>query len=343
MQSLIDLQKKLVPDLLEVLQKRYDILHSIRLAQPIGRRPLAQSLGLTERTLRAEADFLKEQDLLDYRTSGMILTESGVAVLEELQELIGAMKGINTMQEKIKRRFGLDEVIIVHGDSDESPWTKKELGKYCANSIKSRLQVKDIIAVTGGTTTLEAAAAMTADFAAGKDITFVPARGGLGEDISHQANAIAAKMAEKTGATHKVLYAPDQISPEIQASMLQEPSIKEVLKLIKSPSIVVHGIGEAFKMARRRDTPDAVIEQMKSEQAAGEAFGYYFDMDGRVVHRVPTIGLQLKDLAQSREVIAVAGGKSKGQAIRSYLKGAVKTTVLITDEAAAGQLIDEND
>ncbi|HEY9577427.1 MAG TPA: sugar-binding domain-containing protein, partial [Pseudobacillus sp.] len=222
MQTIIDIQKKIVPDLLDILQKRYEILQSIRLSQPVGRRVLAQSLGFTERTLRTEVDFLKTQRLIDYRTTGMILTEEGVSVLEELQELMSSIKGIHTMEEKLKKRFGLDEVVIIHGDSEQSSWVKKELGKACANSIKKRLLAKNIIAVTGGTTTLEVAEAMTADFAGGKEIVFVPARGGLGEDLLNQANSIVGKMAANTGSRHKLLYAPDQISRETHESILKE-------------------------------------------------------------------------------------------------------------------------
>lgn len=342
MQSMIDIQKKIVPDLLHVLQKRYEILQSIRLSQPIGRRVLAQSLGLTERTLRAEVDFLKNQRLIDYLTTGMVLTAEGSSVLEELQELMSSIKGIRTMEEKLKRQFGLDEVMIVHGDSDQSPWVKKELGKFCANGIKQRLLEKNIIAVTGGTTTLEAAEAMTADFSGGKEIIFVPARGGLGENLLNQANSIVAKMAANTGSKHKLLYAPDQISRETHESILKEPAISEVLQLIKAPTIVLHGIGEAITMAKRRSTPEEEFQKIKEGKATAEAFGYYFNEDGHIVHRVSTIGLQLEDLASARDVVAVAGGASKGQAIRSYLRGTPKVTVLVTDEAAAEQLVIES-
>ncbi|OCA89107.1 sugar-binding transcriptional regulator [Pseudobacillus wudalianchiensis] len=342
MQTLIDIQKKIVPDLLDVLQKRYEILQSIRLSQPIGRRILAQSLGFTERTLRSEVEFLKKQRLIDYKTTGMILTEEGVSVLEELHELMGMIKGIHTMEERLKEQFGLDEVTIVHGDSDQSSWVKKELGKACANSIKQRLLAKNIIAVTGGTTTLEAAEAMTKDFADGKEVVFVPARGGLGEDLLNQANSIVAKMAANTGGKHRLLYAPDQISRETHESILKEPTINEVLQLIKSSTLVLHGVGEAIAMAQRRNTPEEEFQKIKDGKATAEAFGYYFNEAGQIVHRVSTIGLQLDDLVSAHDVIAVAGGASKGKAIRSYLRGAPKMTVLITDEAAAEQLLSES-
>jgi len=64
MVSFIEIQKRLLPDLLTVMQKRYYILQYIKNMQPVGRRSLAVSLGLTERVLRSEVEFLKDQQLV---------------------------------------------------------------------------------------------------------------------------------------------------------------------------------------------------------------------------------------------------------------------------------------
>ncbi|WP_203364546.1 sugar-binding domain-containing protein [Bacillus sp. REN10] len=339
MRTFIDIQKRLLPDLLQVLQKRYDILQSIRLAQPVGRRLLAQSLGFTERVLRSEVEFLKQQSLIDFQSKGMVLTVEGESVLEDLQGLMSEIKGIHSMEQQLKMRYGLDEVTIVQGDSDQSPWVKKELGIACVSCIKKRLTAKNIIGVTGGTTMLEAARAMNEQFSEGKEIIFVPARGGIGADVQMQANSIVAQMALNTGSTHKVLYAPDQMSLKAQESLMKEPAIKEVLSIIKSANIVIHGIGEASIMAKRRNTPEEDMQKISEGKAVAEAFGYYFDGAGRVVHKISTIGLQLDDLKHVHNVVAVAGGASKGKAIHSYLQGVPKATVLITDEAAAKYLL----
>lgn len=66
MRQWIDVQRKLLPDLLAIMQKRYEILQHIRLMQPIGRRTLSLNLGISERVLRSEVQFLKEQHLLAF-------------------------------------------------------------------------------------------------------------------------------------------------------------------------------------------------------------------------------------------------------------------------------------
>ena len=59
MKTVIEIQKKLLPDLLSIIQKRFHILRYIGAMEPVGRRSLATTLGLTERVLRSEVDFLK--------------------------------------------------------------------------------------------------------------------------------------------------------------------------------------------------------------------------------------------------------------------------------------------
>lgn len=338
MQSIIDIQKRLLPDLLQVMQKRHSILRYISYMQPVGRRSLAVSLGFTERVLRSEVDFLKEQNLISINNVGMSLTFEGKNLLEDLEGFMRELKGIDVMELELKHRLRIKKVIIVPGDTDQSPMVKTELGKACANWMKNILTAKNIIAVTGGSTMAAVAEGLTPDFGR-KELIFVPARGGIGEDVQNQANTISSIMANITHSKHRVLYVPDQVSTEIYESLIKEPEIHEVLSLIKSASMVLHGIGDAMTMAERRKTSPQVLEKLRQGSASGEAFGYYFNEAGEIVHKALTIGLQLEDLEKIPNVIAVSGGASKAKAIKAYMKQAPSATVLITDEGVARELL----
>ncbi|MBU8880917.1 hypothetical protein BGM26_18365 [Bacillus sp. FJAT-29790] len=338
MYSLIDIQKRLLPDLLAVMQKRYDILHYIGLMEPVGRRSLSVSLSLTERVLRSEVEFLKSQNLISITSSGMSLTIDGKDLLEKLGSVMRDITGISVMERELQRKLGIQKAIIVSGDSEASPWVKNELGRAAACSMKASLKGNNIIAVTGGSTMAAVADMLTPDLVK-QDALFVPARGGLGEDVKNQANTICAAMASHTDSRHRVLYIPDQVSREMYESMIKEPEINEVLSLIKSASMVLHGIGDAITMAERRKTSSEDLVKIHKAEAVGEAFGYYFNEAGEVVHKVQTIGLQLQNLSRIPHVIAVAGGASKAKAIAAYMKQAPTSTILVTDEGAAKQLL----
>ncbi|WP_343753776.1 sugar-binding transcriptional regulator, partial [Lentibacillus halophilus] len=172
------------------------------------------------------------------------------------------------------------------------------------------------------------------------DCLFVPARGGIGEKEEHQANTIAAKMARQAHGNYRLLYVPDPLSETSYRTMIEEPAVQDVLHLMYEADVVLHGIGDALTMAERRKTPEDILQKLRDGHAVSEAFGYYFNAFGEIVHHVRTIGIHLDDLSEnSKRVITVAGGESKAQAIESYFKQG-KSDLLITDEAAAEAILE---
>lgn len=337
MRRFIEMQQKLLPDLVDVMRQRYMLLRSIDHLQPIGRRALAQELQSTERILRAEVDLLKETGLLHVTAAGMSLSEEGQSVLDELEPLVGELFGLTELAERLQRVLGIAEVIVVQGNADHSPWVKQELGRVGARVLKQYVREGDIVAVTGGTSIASVAQHLT-PAPAFKGVQFVPARGGLGERVELQANTLASAMAAKTGGTYRLLHVPDRLHPEALQSLLREPQIKEVLALLKHARIVLHGIGDAVTMARRRSYSEAELRELEQAGAVSEAFGYYFNEAGETVHRMPTIGLQLEDVKKAEAVLSIAGGESKAKAILSFAKQSCQN-VLITDEGAARAIL----
>ncbi|MFN7252583.1 MAG: sugar-binding transcriptional regulator [Anaerobacillus sp.] len=339
MKLLLDIQKKLLPDLLDVLGVRFRILRFIRLMQPIGRRSLATNLGMSERVLRSEVTFLKEQGLINMATSGMTLTDEGKSVLTKLEEIMSDIFNLKNVENQLKQCLGLSEVIVVPGDSDAAPWVKNEMGRATVQLMKRTLagETSKIVALTGGTSMAAVAEMMTPDSEM-KETLFIPARGGLGEQVENQANTICATMARKADGHYRLLHVPDQLSQDSYTSLMEEPKIKEILALIRSANLVVHGIGEATIMAERRSSSEEILQNLNKKQAVAEAFGYYFNQNGDIIHRVLTIGLQLEDVVHIKSVVAVAGGASKAQAISAFMKQKT-SNILVTDEGAAEAIL----
>ena len=103
MQEILSLQKKIVPELVEILEKRYIILRTIFLNQPIGRRVLANELSLSERVVRTEVSFLKGQGLIEINTSGMNVTKSGEEIVDKLSMFIHELRGLSDIENGIKK------------------------------------------------------------------------------------------------------------------------------------------------------------------------------------------------------------------------------------------------
>ncbi|EPY08735.1 central glycolytic genes regulator [Paenibacillus sp. E194] len=337
MREWLEIQKRLLPELIELLKKRYTILHQIMLSDSIGRRTLATSLQMTERVLRAETDLLKAQGLIDSDNTGMRITDEGRQLVRKLESVMGELLGMRQLEESIRQAFGLKQVIVVPGNSDVSPAVKQELGQAACRALSSVMDKEDVVAVTGGSTLAAMADHLTSSSPL-KGNWFVPARGGLGESLEYQANTIASTMAKRVGAQYRLLHVPDLLSEEAYQSLKQEPNIQDILRVIRQARIVVHGIGEALVMAKRRRADEETIQQLLQEGALAEAFGYYFDRDGHVVHTMLTLGLRLEDISRTEVVIAIAGGQSKGESIAAVLR-AGHEDILVIDEAAAVEVL----
>ena len=336
MKDVVQLQKMVYPDLLEAMQQRYSILYTIYLFNPIGRRGIVTETKLPERLVRKEIDFLQHQGFISTTTKGVEMTEDGKSIITDLQSLIRESLGLTMLERQLEEVMLVDKVIVVSGDSDSEPFAKQELGRAAVTYLTEIVEQDVTIAVTGGTTMASVANAMVPLESA--SCTFVPARGGIGEEVDYQANTIAAKMAIAEKGDYRLLYVPDPLSEALYQTMIHEESIKETLTLIRNAPIVLHGIGEALTLAQRRKTSNDTLDKLLAEEATSEAFGYYFNESGNIVHKHRTIGIQLEDLISTDAVITVAGGTSKAKAIASFMKQR-KTDVLITDEAAANEIV----
>lgn len=336
MTDVVELLKKITPELADKIYLRYLILREINYSQPIGRRRLSDRLKVNERPLRREIKLLEEQGLVEIDKWGMVLTPEGKTVIQELEKFVINLKGLQRASDNIKKAFGFKDVIIVPGNSDKDPLVKKQMGKTAAHYFLSRVKNGDVVAITGGTTMAEIAESME-PVSCPVDVLVVPGRGALGERVDIQADTIAARLAQKLGGRYKLLHIPDTLDKQTMERVVKDNKIKNVIQMIKSASILLHGIGTAEEMAKRRGLTAEEIAQLEKNKAVSETLGYYFDEKGSIVYETSSIGLDLKDIENMRTVITVAGGARKALAIISVTR--YFNDVLITDEGAAQKII----
>lgn len=337
MKKFFNIVERLAPEAVEIMGNRYQVLKQIFYNQPIGRRQLTRNIGSTERVVRAEVDLLKSRGALQTTAAGIYLTAYGEEMLRDFAELVPWLYNTQMLAETLQKRFGLREVIIVPGDSAADQLTKDDLGRAGAEYLRRILYPGCILAVTGGTT-LAGVASMMREGIDAKDICVVPARGGLGEDVETQAGNIAAKIAQAIGAQYRLLHIPDNLEASTAEALKKDIHISEVIKTIKSASILIHGIGPATEMAQKRGLSPAEFRYLQLHNARGEALRYYFDEDGQIIFEIPGIGIERADFNHIETKVAVAGGSNKAAAIEAVLRSG-QENVLITDEGAAQRII----
>lgn len=333
----LEVQKKIVPELLELLDKRYNILTTIYYNQPIGRRMLASYLGIGERIVRSEITFFRKQNLIDISSDGMTVTTEGKEILDKLKEFIHELKGLSDMEEFLKTNLCLKDVIVVPGNVDENELVLDEMGKSAANYLKELLKDNMIIALTGGTSVKKFVDNMPRinDY---RNLLVIPGRGGLGRNVEIQANTLVAKLAEKLCADYKMLQLLESVDYAEIVAILNEDSIKEVQESISKTNVLVYGIGKADEMARRRGLDEEKITELKKLGAVGEAFGCYFDSKGNIIFSTSTAGIKSEDTRRIKYRMSIAGGMSKAEAIIGVHRYN-NNSILITDEGAAKKII----
>ncbi|WP_203649658.1 sugar-binding transcriptional regulator [Secundilactobacillus yichangensis] len=329
-----------VPKMTQKLLRRYSLLSTIRQMQPVGRRSLADKMALTERTVRTDLDSLVDTGLVSMQTNGVWLTDDGQKAILNLQPLVADLTGLRKKETMLKERLGLQNCLIVSGDSDSRPDVKQAMGKAANDLLQQQLPTgESIIAVMGGTTMAAVASTLSSAMGDGRQLTFVPARGGMGESPKIQANTVCARMAEATDGRFQALYLPELSSEAASSSLRHEPAIAQTLDLIDHANVAIHCVGDAMAMAKRRQMSNEVTATLIKRHAVGEAFGDFFDQDGQIVYRVPKLGLSISDLDRMDLVVAVAGGHSKAAAVEAYFKIPPTKTFLVTDEGLADMIL----
>lgn len=336
MEEWIQLQKKIVPEIIDITEKRYSILRTIEFNQPIGRRALASVLDKSERWVRSELDILKEQGLIDIQTAGMTLTSEGRDIINKFRGFISELRGITSLADEIKQALGVKDVLIVPGNMEADWDTLKDMASLAFAYVEKNIKDSYIIAVSGGYSVL--AVAENSYKLNAKNLVVVPARGGIKADLERQASIVAAKLANNIGCSYHLLHLPDNISENMLNNMMPDPDISRVIQYIRRTNIFIFGLSSLESISKKRNFTVEELEELEHLEVRAEAFGCYFDCKGEIVHKTGSIGIRPEDLKNIELAICIGGGKPKAEPIILVNKGR-HNQVIVTDEAAAREIL----
>ena len=337
MKNLLEIQQKLIPEVVEIMTKRYLVLREISLNGPIGRRALATKLQNSERVVRTETELLKQQGLIDVDLKGMTITEEGRELLRDLKDVMSDAMGLNELQEEVRQHLGIKKVVLIPGSYDNNHSLVKDISKQASKYFLNAIKEDDIVSIAGGSTMLEFAKSIKSDKKY-SSVTVVPARGSVDLDVEPHSNNVVAEVSKNIHANYKLLNVPDQLCEESIKTLTQEPEIKNTLELIKNSNVLVFSIGRADEMVKRRKLSDEKAKDIMNKKAVGEAFGHYFNKKGEIVYKLNTVGIDMESFKNKRETIAVFAGRKKAEAFIPISK-INKNIVLITDEESAKEIL----
>lgn len=257
----------------------------------------------------------------------------------------GPMAGCIALEDGLKQRFGLGECEVVPNVEDNA-LPLRTLGIAGARYLRRALdRGRDKVIALGHGRTLAAAI----DFlpsTPSPEVSFVSLLGGLTRRFAANPFDVIQRLAEKTGAEGYILPVPFFANTIADKKvLLNQLGIGDVIELGDKASLLIVGIGEAsengFLQMAGMVAPDD-IQAVRKAGAVGEVLGHFFALDGRAIPNGLSDRAIAPDLERlrGRRIIAIAGGTTKTDAIRSILASGLLYG-LITDEITAHQLLAE--
>jgi dihydroxyacetone kinase-like protein len=231
---------------------------------------------------------------------------------------------------------------VVPEDSGRMP-PYERVGRAGARLLMEILAPDDVLGVSWGRTVLSLSASLAEARMPG--ITVVQIAGSAIGTAEFSPELCTSNIAYRIGGRCVNLHAPGIVSrPEVKKLIMQEPSLVEQFKLIRSCTKVLFGVTglDSASMALRSGymTPEKMRPYVKGGAIAVMS-GRFLNADGRPVLGPldeQMIGLTIPEIAKIPERICVAAGPEKIAAIRAMLRGGY-ATILVTDEPTAQALV----
>lgn len=249
------------------------------------------------------------------------------------------------MAMSLKEKYGLREVQVVSDEDSNLERTKLEAAQAAAEYLGNRIQNGSLIGLSHGTTVTS-----VIDYVLPNHLTQADAIQLIGDSsgMLRCANAsyLTLELAKILGGVGYVMRAPNQVQSKMLCDLLkEEPHIVRHYSKFKSIDLAVVGIGSLDPDYRPEFWNEinqyiASPELMESN-AVGTICNCYYDINGHksdlsVHDRIMSIGLE--GLKYIPEVIGVAVGAAKCEAVLGALRGGYVTS-LFTDDKVARYLL----
>lgn len=243
----------------------------------------------------------------------------------------------------LRSRYDLDDVVIVPQvvSAPSGETTNTHLATEAAQYVRRYLTPGAVIGVGWGDTVLRTLLALRGGLLGG--VTFATLTGGI--------DAYTARLHGTNGVAERIRFVPSPMvasTPEVAVMLRREKAVNVVIDLARHADATLIGIGAASGDATISQnglvTPEQIAEY-RARGAVGDILAEWFDENGRVLdldlERL-RVGVHINDLRGMRNVVGVAGGIDKIEAIRGALRGGF-LNVLITTEDVARALSESED
>ncbi|WP_240722201.1 sugar-binding transcriptional regulator [Poseidonocella sp. HB161398] len=248
------------------------------------------------------------------------------------------------LENALIERFGLTACHVAMDLAEPAPIPLRALGAAGANWLGHMLDsgAHEVIGVSHGRTIAAVVEAMRPRARPG--VTFVSLLGGLTRSLAANPYDVIHRLAQKTGAAGYLMPAPLFTDTAQDKDMLMGQSmLRTAFEHMDRATLAIVGIGDlqsSVGIAEAEQDGPVLAGALRREGAVAEILGQFLDAGGNILSTPfdgRTMSAPLGDL-RGRDIVAIAGGASKVEAIAAALKSGLLTGLII-DEATARTLV----
>ena len=298
--------------------------------------------------------YVADRYYIDNRSRIEIAEELGVSrfkvarMLEEARERRIVTIKVDTpgpvdalLSRRLREKFELKRALVVATPMETAEVVQQYLGRVASQLLQELVSPGDVVGLMAGRTLT--VMARNLDLLEPADVVQLS---GVAGSIQSTAVEVSRRASIVSGGRHYTISAPLMMSdPEAAAALRRQPEIAETMAQYSRVALAMVPIGswdppdsELFDSpmvdARTRST-------LLQRGVVADVGALLITRDGSVVHDLDSRALAITEteLRAVPEVLGVAGGRNKTEAVRAALNAGIVTS-LVTDSALARRLLE---
>jgi len=256
-------------------------------------------------------------------------------------QVLGTTSNCLEIEKKLIDLFDLQDTVVVPTVSENK--IRESLAKAAAQYLERHLPSGSLFAVGWGITISEVPKFIRSQEI--RDLRIVTLNGGLTPSFYLNPYDVGSRLAYIFGGECYYVHAPAITTSEhLCRSLKADATVEQALEMAKHADYFMVGIGRAgveSTLVKMRYLNLGETEALRQQGAVGDILGQFFNVQGEKVNcdlHKRIVAFPIEDLSKMKNVIGLAGGIAKAEAILGALHG-MYIKILITDEKTAESLI----
>ncbi len=250
------------------------------------------------------------------------------------------------LENEIRKRYHIDTIRVINTKDYTEEQIVAKMSEDSAYYFDSIVKENMVIGISWGNTLYHFVEYVGENNKKNLPIEVVPIMGASGLNIPDRDSMdLAKKLASSYGGRYQYLYAPLFVKDKtLKESLIQEEAVHAPLELVKRADIILTSIGSVEHRSWNNYLTDKVFDYLKKHNAVGHIGGHFFDIDGNEIRSTLNerqIGVSFEDLARCKNVVCIAYGAHKANALKGGLSSGVINTLIVSSECASKIVADE--